>query len=171
MLVCNLFLRAFMRGVSSLCDEMYLVIYFFVPSHEVYLHDVTSMYLVIYRFVWRLTFDCAQMCFPKRHPPCAGEVTCAFLFVHLHRRRACLVLRSATPPRSTFGDDDRGTCFCLSDDLIRDLLLISRRGSCLAFGFRATGLSTRRSSDGILLGDLRLISRRGSCLAFGFRAT
>jgi len=73
MLVCNLFLRAFARGVSSLCDEMYLVIYFFVPSHEVYLHDVTNMYLVIYRFVWRLTFDCAQMCFPKRHPPMRGR--------------------------------------------------------------------------------------------------
>ena len=75
------------------------------------------------------------------------------------------------PPRSTFGDDDRGTCFRLSDYLIWDLLLLSWGGSCLAFGFRATGLSTRRSSDGILLDDLRLISRRGSCLAFGFRAT
>ena len=51
MLACNLFLRAFARGVSSLCDEMYLVIYFFVPSHEVYLHDVTNMYLVIYFFM------------------------------------------------------------------------------------------------------------------------
>jgi len=110
--------------------------------------------------------------FRSATPLCAGEFTCAFLFVHLHRHRACLVLRSTTPPpRSIFGEDDRGTCFCLSDDLIRDLLLISRRGSCLAFGFRATGLSTRRSSDGILLGDLRLISRRGSCLAFGFRVT
>ena len=70
--------------------NMYLVIYFFVPSREVYLHDVTNMYLVIYYFVWRLTFDCAQMCFPKRRPLCAGEVTCALLFVHLHRRRASL---------------------------------------------------------------------------------
>ena len=35
--------------------------------------------------------------------------------------------------------------------LLGDLRLFSRRGSCLAFGFRATGLSTRRSGDGIFV--------------------
>ena len=135
----------------SLCDDMYLVIYFFVPSHEVYLHDVTNMYLVIYHFVWRLTFDCAQMCFPKRHPPMRGRGYMR-LFVCSSSPASCVsCFAKCHPPRSTFGDDDRGTCFCLSDDLIRDLLLISRRGSCLAFGFRATGLSTRRSGDGIFV--------------------
>jgi hypothetical protein len=77
---------------------MYLVIYFFVPSREVYLHDVTNMYLVIYRFVWRLTFDCAQMCFPKRHPPYARERLhapfCLFIFTGIMRVLFC----EAPPP-------------------------------------------------------------------------
>ena len=38
--------------------------------------------------------------------------------------------------------------------LLEDLRLFSRRGSRLAFGFRATGLSTRRSGDGIFVNFL-----------------
>ena len=38
--------------------------------------------------------------------------------------------------------------------LLGDFRLFSRRGSRLAFGFRATGLSTRRSGDGIFVNFL-----------------
>ena len=144
----------------SLCDDMYLVIYFFVPSHEVYLHDVTNMYLVIYHFVWRLTFDCAQMCFPKRHPPMRGRGYMR-LFVCSSSPASCvfLVLRSATPLHSTGRDDDCETCYSPSglvlimhafssgfarEGLHKVLRLSCREGSRLAFGFRATGLSTLR---------------------------
>ena len=101
MLVCNLILRAFAQGLSSLCDDMYLVIYFFVPSREVYLHDVTNMYLVIYHFVWRLTFDCAQMCFPKRRPYARERLhapCCLFIFTGVVRVLFC----EAPPPSLDF---------------------------------------------------------------------
>ena len=38
--------------------------------------------------------------------------------------------------------------------LLGDLQLFSQRGSRLAFGFRAIGLSTRRSGDGIFVSFL-----------------
>ena len=109
MLVCNLFLRAFVRGVSSLCDDMYLVIYFFVPSRKVYLRGVINLYL---RGVINLYFVRNKLCnflafilrlctniFCEAPPPILRGRGYKRLFVCSSSLASCvfLVLQSATP--------------------------------------------------------------------------
>ena len=141
--LCNLF-RVFGRSVSSR-RNMYFVIYYIVRCFNLRLctsvfceaplpfcmGEVTRFFLAVHLH-WR----CAS-CFAKRHPPfarLAGMMTSGLLL-----NVACLgglvssLRRQGFPPVAPAGF------------LLGDLQLFSWRGSRLAFGFRATGLSTRRS--------------------------
>ena len=121
-------------------------------------------------------------------PLCAGEVTNAFLFVHLLRRRACFLFCEVPPPFARLAGmmtvkrvlAPPASCFNYARLCLRICSRRHARGSSALLPERfvpSLRLSRDRtfhpslSCDRILLGDLRLFSRRGSRLAFGFRAT
>ena len=100
--------------------------------------------------------------FAKRHPPpfarLAGRmksVSSSALVLTMHALPAALLVRTFTVFFGSFAGE-AAPCLRLSRDrtfrlrllhvrtLLGDLWLFSRRGSRLAFGFRATGLSTLR---------------------------
>ena len=133
------------------------------------------------------TFDCAHMCFAKRHPPfCTGEVT--RFFGCSSSLASCVLFCEAPPPFARLAG--MMTCGLLLNVaclrglvpslrrqgfppvapavgfLLGYLQLFSRRGSRLAFGFRATGLSTRRSGDGIFV--FWEVELRGAKTSIGF---
>jgi len=101
-----------LRGRGLGCNY---VIYFFVASREVYLRGVINLYFVCNKLCNFLAFIlrlCTNIFCEAPPPLCAGEVTNAFLFVHLHRCHACFLFCEAPRPlRSTGVDDDCETCF------------------------------------------------------------
>ena len=85
-----------------------------MPSREVYLRGVINLYFVrnkLCNFFGVYPSTEHKYILRSATPLCTGEVTNAFLFVHLHRRRASFLFCEAPPPlRSTGGDDDCETC-------------------------------------------------------------
>ena len=139
-----------------------------MPSREVYLRGVINLSFACNKLCNFLAFIlrlCTNIFCEAPPPLCAGEVTNAFLFVHLHRRRACFLFCEAPPP------------FARLAWMMTVKRALAPLASCFNYARLCLQLSRNRtfhpslSCDGILLGDLRLFSRRGSRLAFGFRAT
>ena len=145
-----------------------------MPSREVYLRGVINMYFVCNKLCNFLAFIlrlCTNVCCEAPPPPLRGRgykrllvrssspASCVYLFCEAPPPFARLawmmtVKRALAPPAYCFNY----ACLCvqlsrnrtfhpslLCDGiLLGDLRLSSRRGSRLAFGFRATGLSTLR---------------------------